>query len=169
MRATTLSLFIALFCGSVLTYFIAHSKTNQSEPQMIGQKKERQQFTAMREHIAKLLSMTDGGVLIVEQVATGKFLQLIWDPNSGFIVDLPSQTLSSDEISRASVILEPYGGFLETWEVHAFPNGPPAGTQTGFNFEIGFSQDVAVEVSRSILSEVYFFDERDEYVYKLME
>lgn len=123
----------------------------------------------MKSKITELRSVAKHRVLIIDHVATGKFLQIFWDPESGFIIDLPSQTLSEDELARASVALKPHGGRLETWEMLAYANGPTVGTQTGFNFGIGFDEDAAAIIAHTVLIDVFRFNESEIYAFELMD
>ncbi len=72
------------------------------------------------------------------------------------MVDLPSQTLSKDEMQRAERVMARFGIPKETYEVGAPKD---KASQTSFQKHLGSDSDLAVRVTEAVFREIYLFPE----------
>ena len=114
----------------------------------------------VRAALVRLLSRPSGAFVIIEDARSGKFVQFAGSKEEPLLLDLPSQTLSPDEMTKAKAVFSDLGyPGPETYETQEFPGGPPAGEET--SFMVKFEQDVdkATELAVAILHRVYGLDE----------
>lgn len=114
---------------------------------------------SIRSETIAISSAVQPYALIIEHPETRKFLQMFYDLDDGFLIDLPSQTLDDNELARAKIALAPLGVEFESWEVYQYEGGPPAGIQSGFNFSTGPNPDEAVNAAEIIAKQVFLWDE----------
>ncbi len=105
----------------------------------------------------------DGWFLIIEEPESMKFVQFAWGETEGIIFNLPSQTLSTEELELASKKLKYYGIEYEAW-----PSSDAAGEviideQGGFNKNLGNDAALAQKLASLILYEVYGLDRSVEF------
>lgn len=114
----------------------------------------------IRAALVRLLSRPSGAFLIVEDVRSSKFVQFAGSKEEPLLLDLPSQTLSPDEMTKAKVVFSDLGySGPETHETREFPGGPPAGEQTSFMVKFERDIDKATALAVAILDLVYGLDE----------
>jgi hypothetical protein len=82
----------------------------------------------IRSETLALASAVRPYALIIEHPETLKFLQIFYDLEEGYFIDLPSQTLDDMELVRAKIALAALGVEFESWEVFS----TKAALQQGF-------------------------------------
>lgn len=97
--------------------------------------------------------------LIIEENTTTKFVQFSKDNADNLIFDLPDQTLTSEEITRALQVLKRYELSHAEWEVFDQPGGKVVGIQKGFTRNVGKDIDVITEIAYTVFTEIYLFVE----------
>lgn len=92
-----------------------------------------------------------GKTVIIEEPTSKKFVQFGWKT---LMVDLPSQTLSDDEMRRAEIVMARFDIPKRT-----YPIGTPNDTvlQTTFQKHLGSDAELAVRVTDAVFREVYLF------------
>ncbi|MEO6034104.1 MAG: hypothetical protein ABIQ35_02500 [Verrucomicrobiota bacterium] len=92
-----------------------------------------------------------GKTVIIEEPRSKKFVQFGWKT---LMVDLPSQTLSGDEMQRAESVMSRFGVPKKT-----YPIGTPQDTvlQTSFQKHFGDDSETAVRVTEAVFREIYLF------------
>jgi len=116
---------------------------------------------SIRAALRRLLSRPPGAFLIIEDSRSGKFVQFAGSQEDPLVLDLPCQTLSPEETTKAKAVFSDLGyPGPTTYQTQQFPGGPPAGEQT--SFMVTFEQDVgkATELAVAILHRVYGLDEK---------
>jgi tetratricopeptide (TPR) repeat protein len=97
--------------------------------------------------------------IIFEEKETGKFIQFAGSKNEDLLLDLPSQTLSREEMARAKVLFEELGSSGP--EKHAMYTDKSleviARIQTSFNMNFGRDFRRAAEVTLAVFERVYRF------------
>lgn len=97
--------------------------------------------------------------LVVEESRAKKFVQFAKDSANNLIFDLPGQTLTSEEFTRALDVLKPYGITLDEWEVFDKPGGKVVDTQKGFTKNLGKDIEVVTEIAYAVFTKIYLFVE----------
>jgi hypothetical protein len=122
--------------------------------------KSESHSAVVRAALVRLLSRPSGAFVIIEDARTGKFVQFAGSKEGTLLLDLPSQTLSPDEMTKAKAVFADLGyPGPETYEAQKFPGGPPAGEQTSFIVKFGKDVDKATALAVAILDRVYALDE----------
>jgi hypothetical protein len=115
---------------------------------------------AVRDALIRLLTRPSGAFLIIEEPQSGKFIQFAGSRDELLLLDLPSQTLSPDEMMKARAVFAELGyPGPETYQTQEYPGGPPTGEQTSFNVNFGTDIYKAVELTVAVLQRVYSLDE----------
>ena len=110
----------------------------------------------IREALIRLLSRPSGAFVIIEEPKSGKFVQFAGSEKEPLLLDLPSQTLTQDEMKKAIAVFSELGyPGPETFPVQEHPGGPPAGEQTSFVVTFGKDVDKATELAVAVLHRVY--------------
>ncbi len=124
------------------------------------QRQQQAHSEMVREALTRLLTRPPGAFVIIEEPRSGKFVQFAGSKNEPLLLDLPFQTLSSEEITKAKALFIELG-YLgpQTYQVQESPGGPPAGEQTSFNVKFGNNVDKATELAVTVLHRVYGFGE----------
>ena len=87
----------------------------------------------VRDALTRLLTRPSGAFVIIEDPQSGKFVQFAGSKDEPLLLDLPSQTLSPDEMTKAKAVFAEFGyPGPETHLGQEFPGGPRAGEQTSF-------------------------------------
>jgi hypothetical protein len=97
----------------------------------------------------------DNAFLIIEEPKTRKFVQFAGSASEGLAFDLPSQTLSAEELSRAKRALATIGIRFDEWDVYDKPGGTVVGKQSGFSKSLGRDLAEATKLTLMIFIEVY--------------
>lgn len=143
---------IVIIIAVAITVCLVLGYTRQTKP-----KSHRE---VVRAALNRLLSRPSGAFVIFQDAQSGKFVQFRGSIEEPLLLDLPSQTLSPDEMTKAKTLFSELGyPWPETFQLYDYPGGPPAGEQT--SFQVKFEQDVdkATELSVAVLHRVYEFNE----------
>jgi len=103
---------------------------------------------------ALLKKAGEGWFLIIEDVASGKFVQYAWGVESGLVFDLPVQALDPDELDLASTLLAEFNIQLASWPIFD-AQGEVLYQQTGFSKNLGRDVVAAVRLAEVVLYEIY--------------
>lgn len=97
--------------------------------------------------------------VIFEEKRSGKYVQFAGSANEDLLLDLPSQTLTEEEMKRAEVLFRGLGiPGPETYEMYTDESMETvAGTQTSFHMGLGRDVVRAAEVTLAIFERVYQF------------
>ncbi len=150
-------LIIAVVGIVVVVVLVIGSRTSKrsSTGPYIGSNRE-----VVRAALVRLITRPLGSFVIIEDVQSGKFVQFAGSNEEPLLLDLPSQTLSPEEMKKATaVFLEMGYAGPETYQTQAFPGGPPSGEQTSFTVKFERDVDKATELGVAILHRVYGLDE----------
>ncbi len=85
----------------------------------------------------------DGGLVVIEEQYSRKFVQIASSPKTGMVLDVPLKPLSSEERQRAD---------------QHFSSFSVSHTEYGFQLPLGRDIPQAVEVTKRIFNEVYQVD-----------
>lgn len=141
----------------------AGNNVNSSDTPSMNQ--EFHLSTTTRYSIASELAwlQQSGHTVIMEEPASKKFVQFGWKT---LMVDLPSQTLSKDEMDRA-------GRIMARFDIpkRVYPIGTPEDRvlQTSFQKHLGGDIKFAVRVVEAVFREVYLFPEDIHLEFKRVE
>ncbi len=105
----------------------------------------------VRNALTRLLTQPLGAFVIIEEPLSGKFVQFGGSKDEPLWLDLPSQTLSPDEMTRAKAV------FAEFGYAGAEVDHDPAGQDTNFIVKFGTDVDKATELAVAVLHRVYKF------------
>ncbi len=106
--------------------------------------------------LSRLLTRTsDDAFVIFEHEDSGKFVQFAGSASEPLLLDLPRQTLDNAELERATILFRSLGVSLEEWPLLDKPGGQVAGTQSGFQVELGQDIEKAADLALRIFSEVF--------------
>lgn len=97
--------------------------------------------------------------VIFEEEGSGKYVQFAGSANEDLLLDLPSQTLTEDEMKRAEVLFRELGipGPV-TYETYTDKSRKTvAGMQTSFQMDFGRDVVRAARVTLAIFERVYQF------------
>ncbi len=110
----------------------------------------------IREALSLLLQHPAGSYLIIEEPATGKFVQFSGSTEEPLFFDLPQQTLSQDEFEKARDLFSELGyPGPETFELFESSDGPSAGSQTSFLVTFGDDIEKATELAIAVFESVF--------------
>lgn len=124
---------------------------------VVGPKSHREMI---RTALVRLLSRPSGAFVVIEDARSGKFVQFAGSSGEPLLLDLPSQTLSPQEMAKAKAVFSNLGyPGPETYRTEEFPGGPPAGEQTTFNVKFGSDVDKATDLALAVLYQVYDLDD----------
>ena len=112
---------------------------------------------ALKAALTKLCKNPHGEFVIASEVSSDKFIQFAGSKHESLKVDLPIQTLSSDEIERAVSLFQEYGVSHERSVLLDEPGGKPIGIQAGFHLDVQNNIALAVEIAMRVFKEVYLF------------
>lgn len=114
----------------------------------------------IRGALTRLLTRPSGAFVIIEEPNSGKFIQFAGSEKEPLLLDLPSQTLTQDEMKKAVAVFSELGHQgPETYQTQDYPGGPPAGEQMSFVVTFGKDVDKATELAVAVLQRVYGFKE----------
>jgi hypothetical protein len=105
--------------------------------------------------------LTSGGMphgfVIFEHSDSRKFVQFGWDGES-IQLDLPTQPLSQNDLSRARNLFADHNVELETWKLYVYEGGPEAGDQSGFQMYFGSDTETAAKLAMDVFTVVYGYE-----------
>lgn len=117
-------------------------------------------FDTIKAAIVRMLERPEGAFLIVEEPDSGKFVQFVGSRDEPLLLDLPLQTLSPEEATKARAV------FVELGYPDAIPaqGDPDAGDPANSQWQsatVSFGDDVdgAAKLAVAVLHDVYGFDE----------
>ena len=87
---------------------------------------------------------------------SGKVVQFAGYKSRPLVLDLPLQSLSTEEKQRAAALFEKIGVTSpEVGELYDFPTGEPAGFHTSYSLEFGKDVESALKTALEIFSSVF--------------
>jgi hypothetical protein len=117
------------------------------------------QAEAIRNALIRLLERPSGAYLIIQEPKTGKFVQFSGSSEEPLYLDLPIQTLSTEEFGTAEKLFKALDlPGPETYQLYEYPGGPPASMQTSFNVTFGRDTKNAMALTVGIFQLVYGVD-----------
>jgi hypothetical protein len=135
-----LFILIGFIVSSIVFLFLAMLKRNPPNKSEIDEAmsgKINATKVSIRHWIDDLSELKgDGWFIVFKEPTSGNFFQMAWDKKTGFVFDLPTQSLNSTELSNAKEILDRYEIPLY-WE----------GKQLDFSKNIGSDNALATEIA----------------------
>ena len=114
---------------------------------------------ALNRLLTRVILRPSGGFVIIEDAQSGKFVQFAGSEEEPLLLDLPSQTLSPDEMAKAKALFAELGyAGPESYQVQESPGGPDDSEQTSFSVKFRQDVDKATELAVAILHRVYGLD-----------
>ncbi len=109
--------------------------------------------------LSKLLQRPYGAYVIIEEPATGKFIQFSGSVTEPLFFDLPQQTLNLDEFEKARILFAEMG-YLgpESFAIYETVGGRATEIQTSFNRSFGDDIVKARELAIAVLHNVFGFE-----------
>ena len=119
------------------------------------QTQDQSHLATVRDSLTRLLTRPLGAFVIIEEPQSGKFVQFAGSKDEPLLLDLPSQALSPDEMTKVKSVFAELGyPDPETYETAWYPGELP-------NILVRFGTDVdkAAEAAVAVLHRVYGLDE----------
>jgi hypothetical protein len=113
------------------------------------------QYRTVEEALDRLLGRGEGAFVVFEDLASGKFVQFSGSIDEPLLLDLPLQELSDVELGRAEILFRDLGVDYREWPVLDGPGGQVAGTQGGFQLELGQDTKRGAGLTLRIFAEVF--------------
>jgi len=128
-------------------------------PDAQGPSAEAARLDEISQALARLLkrSNEDAFVIFVES-RSQKFVQFVGSANEPLFLDLPSQTLSAEEMERAIALFSDLGARAEEHDLYTDKTmKKKAGKQISFNLDLGHEVQRAAQITLTIFRQVYGF------------
>ncbi len=109
--------------------------------------------------LTHLLKRPYGAYVLIEEPATGKFMQFSGSITEPLFFDLPQQTLNMDEFEKARSLFAEMGyQGPESFAIYETSGGRPTEIQTSFNHFFGDDIVKARELAIAVLHTVFGFE-----------
>lgn len=113
----------------------------------------------MRIALKSLLNRdAEDAFVIFEEINSQKFIQFAGSINEPLFLDLPIQTLSPNELVVAKKLFAEYGCELSGYNIPDWYEGDIPDGQEGFQMDIGYDIEKAVEISMGVFLKVFGFE-----------
>jgi len=130
------------------------------DPGAQGPSAEAARLAEIAQALTRLLQRSnEDAFAIFAESRSQKFVQFAGGASSPLFLDLPSQTLSAQEMERATALFRDLGaGGAEEYEVYTDKTKKKvAGKQISFNLDLGQEVERAAQITLAIFRQVYQF------------
>lgn len=102
---------------------------------------------------------SEDAFVIFADKKTDKFIQFAGSVDESLLLDLPTQTLSPQQLKTATEILKNYGAGLQASPLYDQPGGNVVDAHFGFNLDFGKEYEAAAKTTFYLMTKVYGLDD----------